>query len=85
MYERISLHNYIGVLNNIATKVDETSVVKARSKIKMIYSDRVINDYPAPCDEQNLLLSFLETSVEDFIQVYYRYRPSRKNCCCFRN
>jgi len=87
MCDRINIHNYLKLLYDFATYLDfqGTSISEHPETIKVMYTDRVLSDYPAPCDEQNLLLSFVDTTVNDFIHVYTRYRaPSPKRlCCCF--
>lgn len=82
--EKINVHNYITILYHIAIQVDlecgEESIRKKR--IQQIYVDRVINDHYNDDKMRKKMLSLVDTSVTDFIKIFYRHVPIEKSRCC---
>lgn len=83
---KITIHNYIKILYNMSVQIDLEggSEEFRKEKIRKAYVNRVLNDHMNDDAGREKMLCLLEDSVEDFINLYYRYIPKKDSrCCCF--
>ena len=81
---KITVHNYLKILYNIAVQIDfEGGSEECRKeRIRKIYVDRVLNDYISDDIGRDNMLSLLNDSIEDFMRLYYRHLPTPTEKCC---
>lgn len=85
--KKIDLNNFLFIIYNfnLTIKLNKLTYEERIDKIKQMYVDRVLSDYPNDIKSQNKLLSLKNTSVDFYIRDLnktYEIIDTNKLCCC---
>ena len=83
---KINLHNYVKILYHIPVDLESGTEEFKKQRIQQIYVDRVVTNHYNDDKVKESMISLVDSSVADFIKIYYRNVPieSPNKCCCFK-